>query len=42
MGLRLKAFVDAFGAGGSFYSICANDFAPMLTDIGKRLAAGRK
>jgi len=32
-GVRLKAFVDAFGANGVFESICADSFAPALTAI---------
>jgi hypothetical protein len=39
-GLRLKQFVESFGAQGSFFSICNDDFSPALQRIGERLAAG--
>ena len=38
-GLRLKRFVDSFGANSSFASICQNDFRPALQLIGQRLGA---
>jgi len=38
VGLRLKAFVEAFGASGSFFSICQDDYAPAMKQIGARLA----
>lgn len=37
-GLRLKKFVESFGAASSFHSICDNDFSPTLTKIGEKLA----
>jgi hypothetical protein len=37
-GLRLKTFVESFGANGSFFSICQNDFAPALKRVGEVLA----
>jgi hypothetical protein len=37
--LRMKKFVDAFGANGSFYSICQDDFRPAMKKIGDKLAA---
>jgi hypothetical protein len=36
--LRVKAFVDAFGADGDFFDICADDYRPAMRDIGKKLA----
>jgi hypothetical protein len=36
--IRLKAFVDAFGANGLFESICANTFAPALMTIAQTLS----
>jgi len=36
-GLRLERFVEAFGANGSFASICHDDFRPALQRIGQRL-----
>jgi hypothetical protein len=36
--LRMKQFVDAFGSNGSFASICAGDFRPVLTTIAEKLA----
>jgi hypothetical protein len=38
-GLRLKQFVESFGASGSFFSICQEDFTPALRQIGEKLAA---
>jgi hypothetical protein len=38
VGLRLKAFVDSFGASGSLFSICTDDFAPIMKQIGQKLA----
>jgi hypothetical protein len=35
--LRMKAFVEAFGAHGSFSSICADDFRPAMQQIGQAL-----
>jgi hypothetical protein len=35
--LRVKQFVDAFGVNGSFESICADDFRPVLDRIGEKL-----
>ena len=37
--LRMKKFVDAFGANGSFFSICQDDFRPAMQKIGEKLAA---
>jgi hypothetical protein len=34
-GVRLKAFIDAFGGQGSVHSICQGDLRQALTDIGK-------
>jgi hypothetical protein len=39
VGLRMKAFVDSFGASGSFFSICQDDFSPAMKTIGEKLAA---
>jgi hypothetical protein len=36
--LRVKQFVDAFGANSSWESICSDDFSPVLKKIAKRLA----
>jgi hypothetical protein len=36
--LRLKRFIDSFGASGSFFSICEDDFSPALQTIAQRLA----
>jgi hypothetical protein len=36
--LRMKAFVDAFGANGSLSSICQDDFRPAMKRIGEALA----
>jgi hypothetical protein len=36
-GLRLKRFIDGFGANGRTYSICENDLAPVMTEIGNRI-----
>jgi hypothetical protein len=36
--LRVKQFVDAFGANSYFQSICTTDFRPALAEMGKRLA----
>jgi hypothetical protein len=38
-GLRLKAFVDAFGAQGGFFSICQDDLGGSMSQIGRALAA---
>jgi hypothetical protein len=38
-GLRLKQFVESFGASGSFFSICDEDFSPAMKQIGGKLAA---
>ena len=42
-GVRIKNWLDAFGANGVFEHICANDFAPAMTAIataiGKKLSA---
>jgi hypothetical protein len=38
VGLRLKAFVEAFGALGSFFSICQDDLSPALKTIGQAVA----
>jgi len=37
-GLRLKSFVESFGGSGSFFSICQDDFAPALKQLGEVLA----
>jgi hypothetical protein len=37
-GLRMKAFVDGFGAHGSLFSICQDDFRPAMQQIGAALA----
>jgi hypothetical protein len=37
--LRMKKFVDGFGANGSFFSICQDDFRPAMQKIGEKLAA---
>ena len=37
-GLRLKQFVESFGTGGSFFTICQDDFRPALQVIGQTLA----
>jgi hypothetical protein len=39
VGLRLKSFVESFGPASSFYSICTNDFGPILQRIGQSLAS---
>jgi hypothetical protein len=36
--LRLKNFVESFGTGGAFFSICNDDFSPAMKQIGARLA----
>lgn len=36
-GLRMKSFVDGFGASGSFYRICQDDFRDAMKEIGERL-----
>ncbi|HXU80158.1 MAG TPA: hypothetical protein VN914_02090 [Polyangia bacterium] len=38
-GLRLKQFVESFGASGTFFSICQDDFSPAMKTIGEKLAA---
>jgi hypothetical protein len=35
VGLRLKQFVDAFGAAGKFISICQDDFSTAMTQVGE-------
>jgi hypothetical protein len=39
VGLRLKQFVESFGAAGTFFSICQDDFSPAMKAIGEKLAA---
>lgn len=36
--VRLHDFVDAFGANGTFLSICADDFTPVMDHIGHEVA----
>jgi hypothetical protein len=36
--VRIKNFVEAFGANGSIHSICADDFSPAMHTIGEKLA----
>jgi hypothetical protein len=36
-GLRLKKFIDGFGANGRTYSICNSDLAPVMTQIGTHI-----
>ena len=36
--VRIKDFVDAFGDNGTFLSICADDFSPVMTRIGQEVA----
>ena len=36
-GLRLKKFIDSFGANGAHFSICNNDFSPAMTQIGNAI-----
>jgi hypothetical protein len=36
--LRVKQFVESFGANGTFFSICDGDFAPAMKTIGMKLA----
>jgi hypothetical protein len=38
-GVRLKAFADAFGEGGSWSSICQTDLRPAMTRLGQQIAA---
>jgi hypothetical protein len=38
-GLRLKKFIDAYGANGQTFSICNSDFTNALTKIGQSIAA---
>jgi hypothetical protein len=38
-GLRMKAFVDSFGAAGGVFSICDESFADSMKQIGEKLAA---
>ncbi len=38
-GIRMKAFLDAFGANGSFYPICQEDLVEPIRQIGAKLAA---
>jgi hypothetical protein len=35
VGLRLKQFVDAFGAAGKILSICQDDFSNAMAEIGQ-------
>jgi hypothetical protein len=37
-GLRLKTFVESFGASGSFFSICQDDYSPALQKIAQAVA----
>jgi hypothetical protein len=37
-GVRLKAFVDAFGENGSWYSICQDDLTETMRNVGRTLA----
>ena len=37
--IRLKAFVEAFGADGSLHSICGADLSDAMTKIGQAVAA---
>jgi hypothetical protein len=37
-GLRLKQFIDAFGANGKVFSICSADFTNAMTQIGNSIA----
>ena len=36
--VRIRDFVDAFGANGSLHSICADDFTPVMKGIGEEVA----
>jgi hypothetical protein len=36
-GLRLKRFIEGFGANGRVYSLCEPDLAPVMTEIGNRI-----
>jgi hypothetical protein len=38
--VRLKSFVDAFGAQGSWHSMCEPDLAPAIREIGKDIVVG--
>ena len=38
-GIRMKAFVESFGASGQIFSICQNDYRMALQKIGETLAA---
>ena len=38
-GLRLKQFIDSYGANGQTFSICNSDFTNALTRIGQSIAA---
>jgi hypothetical protein len=38
-GVRIRRFVDAFGANGIQSSICEASFAPALTQVATKLAA---
>jgi hypothetical protein len=38
-GIRLRAFIDAFGADGSHHSICGADLRDAMTKIGQAVAA---
>jgi hypothetical protein len=37
--IRIRKFVESFGANGSLHSICADDFSPAMKQIGEKLAA---
>jgi hypothetical protein len=37
-GLRLKSFIESFGASGNLFSICQDDYSPALKQIGEHLA----
>jgi hypothetical protein len=36
--IRIRDFVEAFGANGSLHSICADDFTPVMKGIGEEVA----
>jgi hypothetical protein len=36
--VRIHQFVDAFASNGTFLSICADDFSPVMTRIGEEVA----
>src|SRR5262249_34570032 len=37
--LRIKKFVDSFGANGSMHTICTQDFSPAMKQIAEKLAS---